>query len=184
MAKQNLYPYTYEYSAVVNTTNFSRTGANSFIYTTIAFQADNNCAISDLEVNFTITPLRGFSSANDHRTIFNIQVSYASVLNMDSVAYSSSLAPLAPSDTGNVIYDTFDAMRADFNTGGFPGPALAGNPFQFNHFHRFEPYDYLLKYNQFVYIHIGYLNDSAALNGAGQLNGSVILHVLNTGLKT
>lgn len=182
MAKVNLFPYTYQFRAVVNTTNFDRTGANSFIYTTIAFQADNNCAISDIEVNFTITPARGFSTANDPRTLFNIQVSYSDVLNVNSVTPATT--PVTPSDTGNVIYNTFDGMKANFNTGGFPGPALFGNPFEFNHFHRFPPYDYLLKYNQFLYIHIGYLNDAFTLNGAGTLNGSVIMHILNTGLKT
>ena len=176
MAKKNLYPYTYIMDGSFLASEFPRTNG-SVSYLTIPWQADNNLAISNLEISFAGVPIRPVGQTSDSFGTVYFQVSYDSTLNVNTV--TPALTPVVPTDSGNIIYNSVTDFKVDAYAGA---DVLYGNVVSVDAFHRFEPYNYLVKYNQIVYIHLG-----MAFNGAAQPNGawwsSVIFHCLNTGLK-
>lgn len=179
MAKQNLFPYTYVFDGDFLVASFPRS-VSGISYLTIPWQADNNLAISDLELSFAGAPERPVGTTADTYGTIYAQISYDSTLNFNTV--TPALTPVAPTDSGNIIYSSVTDFKVDAYAGA---DVLFGNVVTIDVFHRFEPYNYLVKYNQIVYIHLGMLfNGAAAVLGPdGVWWASVIFHCLNTGLK-
>ena len=108
-------------------------------------------------------------------------MSYNDTLNSTSVTPSTS--PVAPSDIGNIIFDSSVNFKSAAHSGAIAG-TLYADPVTLNAFNRYEPYNYLLKFNQILYIHVGMTFNGGSLETDGTWFSSVILHCLDTGLKT
>jgi hypothetical protein len=180
LAKKTLFPYSYPFAINPSTANFTGPGPSSPLYDSmsIGLQADNNFSISCLSVQVCME----FENATSaYLGNFGIEVSYSPVPVTVPLAPTGVPAiPTTPIDVGNVIYHNFQAVHVVAGAGG------AGNDVQtmanINDFWRFEPYNYLLKFNQILYIHFLVDNHTVAV-GSSLLQGSVILHTLATGLK-
>ncbi len=146
-------------------------------YFTMAFQADNNLAISALEVQLSI-------ESDQVATIISsaalFEVSYSSTMDPSLLVFTGTppVVPTTPSDIGNVIYRSYINLF-------IPASTAANNSslYLVDDYRRYEPYNYLLKYNQTIYMHVG-LGTAILGNGAGAtISGSFIFHTLATGLK-
>lgn len=174
LAENTLYPYSYTFdigfASTLYTINQATLGMNYF---TFGFQADNNLSIAALEVQVSGNVTGGVAAVIG-TTIF--EISYAPVLSPQIFTATAPPAiPVAPTDNGNVIYRNFATTTIA------PTATAANTSFSLDDFRRYEPNNYLLKFNQILYIHIGV--GTALLNLTGNMNGSVIFHALTTGLK-
>lgn len=174
IARETLFPYTFSYSFPLTTPPFSST-SGAFSYFTIAFQADNNLGLSALEISANTAYLASAGGATSAVQV--IEASYASVLSAD-VTTGPPAVPTIPNDSGNVIYRNEQVFQINTIASGL------GTKFvSVNDFNRYEPYDYVIKFRQFLYIHVGV--DTTLLPAITSLFViSVNLHTLPTGLKT
>lgn len=179
-AANTLYPYSYPFRLLASGAtpgtaypNTSPTGG--WKYNTIAFQADNNMAISNVEISVTSYLLTVGVSIPDQ---FTICLSYSPVFNATPLVITSGAPtvsiPTIPGDNGNEIIRYTWSQVTDVVTNGTA--VFTGTLYE-----RFEPYNYLLKYNQYLYIHIA--ASSGSLTAVVDIVGDVILHTLPTGLK-
>jgi hypothetical protein len=171
-AANTMFPYSFSFNALINGGHFPKSGGG-FSYFTLGFQADNNLAISVLEfvadMNVVITGA-GITAG------FLFEVSYSPIAEttvIDNIAAAPAV-PTTPSDTGNIIYRSIFTFVNTTATTAFVN--------RVDDYRRYEPYNYLLKYNQVIYMHIG-INAATVAAGAGNINGIFIFHTLPTGLK-
>lgn len=183
IAKWTLFPYSYYSQLDAGVANFPYTGSAvglNYNYNTIAFKADQNMAISNIQL---FANGRVFFPANSGKptTNFFMAVSYSPTLVLGNTPNPSAAYPIPtpPSDTGNVIMmiATLYAQPGDSANSQFAF-------FNENEYERFQPYDYNLKFNQFLYLHIGFDNPSIVANTPPFTNFGVIFHMLTTGAKT
>lgn len=176
IAKSTLFPYSFPFRANYNSGNFpnSSVPANTYSYFTMGFQSPNNLAVSILEVDFTAVIV---TDAVKTSAPHILQVSYSPVLFFpNTFAGTPPVVPTPVPDIGNIIYNrTITIDSSDISGEAF-------STFNFGDFHRFEPYNYLVKFNQILYIHVGV--DPNILNQGGAFLGSFILHTLETGVKS
>lgn len=188
MAKANLFPYTFTFINNLDTADYPKTAPNlSINYFTMAFQSDNNMSLSAIQVNLAGIPTRPFGSTADILLTTLVEISYSPVLESVLAGGPTNVTPVVPtipSDIGNIIYSNVNYSLIPFYNMTPPSPVLFSTPFAINDFRRFEPYNYLLKYNQYLYMHVGITYAGGAINSGGTLQGSIILHTLTTGLKT
>lgn len=180
MAKSNLVPYSYElYLQSSDSASYpTAITYNGLVYRylTIQWQADNNLAIADLEFN------AGINIATDVTTLnasFIFEVSYASVLDPNILVLASGAPPtnpIAPKDIGNIIYRNVQNIFVPTTAAGQDTSNNVTSAYR-----RYEPYNYLVKYNQSIYMHIAV--DAFTLARTPLINASFIFHTLATGLK-
>lgn len=172
-AKNTLFPYTFAYRAVVSST-FTRSAlGGAWSYFTLGFKADNNLAVSNLEVGFSLALLPGLVDIN---TLILVEVSYAPVLDEGLLNLNGVPAlPTSPSDTGNIIFRRMEE-------GYLLHTATSTQFLSGYNFNRLEPYNYLLKFNQILYMHVAVNVEVVATNSVA--NGVFIFHTLPTGAKT
>ncbi len=182
LAKLTYYPYSYSSFLDGSATNYPNSDVSNITinYNTIAFQADNNMAISAIQI---LANGRLFFPLNSGKptTTFIMSISYSPVFKFEGTPEPTGAFPIptTPSDSGNEILRINQLYNEPLTNNG-------ANQFSFfnvNQYQRFEPYNYLLKYNQFLYINIGFDSSSLAAGTAPVINFSVIFHMLTTGLK-
>jgi len=174
-AANTLFPYTYSTGNLVfpgsgSAHSVTKTDPSGYSYLTYAFQADNNLAIYGFHLNLFSNITSASISTN---LLFNyIELSY-SPIPLGGTATGPAVVnavPTIPSDVGNIIF--------------YFGWVLSAGTLviQDDIYERFTPSNYLLKYNQFLYFHIG-----TQAQSTGAADGSVFaklnLHTLPTGLK-
>ncbi len=172
-AANTLYPYTFISGNLVLGTAFTKTqpaSLGSYPYVTFAFQADNNLAIQAIHISVVSTITSASLGAT---TLFNfIEISYSPIPYgvLGSGAAVVNAVPTIPTDSGNVIFN-----------GIWVFTPTQLNPI-LDYYQRYEPNNYIMKYNQFLYIHIG---TQAAQSGSavGSIFANTTLHTLPTGLK-
>lgn len=180
IAKNTLFPYSFEFNWVPSATTVTHSVAwFSGSYITLGFIADNNMAISALDVNVNLIFV---NATTKYAGFFGMEISYSSVVNPNVLvpAGGAPAIPTAISDTGNIIYRSMQWANVATGTAGAGNATLT--PLNIDDFRRYEPYNYLLKYQQIIYVHM--LFDATTLGaGLSTINGSVIFHMLTTGLK-
>lgn len=185
MAKQNLFPYSYLFTAAwTNATDFGNTfpksvsigNSQTLSYFTMEFKSDNNMAISILEYS---AALRFFNAAGAGFSVFMTEVSYNVNMapNVISNVSTPPSVPTTPSDIGNVIYRHIESQAIPTTSAGSDTNQSVKD------FHRYEPYNYLMKFRQSIYMHVGFLSTLGA-NNAGQMWGAFTFHNLCTGLQS
>lgn len=174
LAGDTLYPYSYSFEIGFANTLYTVAQASlTMHYFSFGFQADNNLSIAALEVQVSGNVVGGVAAVIGV-TLF--EISYAPILSPGLfTATAPPVIPLTPTDSGNVIYRNFATTTIA------PTATAANTSFSLDDFRRYEPNNYLLKFNQILYIHIGV--GDALLNLTGSMNGSIIFHALTTGLK-
>lgn len=173
-----LFPYTYAFTATMGATNFPSVDVTTnFRYFTMGFRAPENLAIAGVQFQASAamnaeTPSRIASYA--------FEVSYLNLLSPGIIINTGTppVIPTIPADTGNIIYRVVDQITI---------PAIAAAAFSqplniFTDFNFYEPYNYLVKFNQIVYMHVA-VDTTSATTGTGTMYGQFILHTLGTGLK-
>lgn len=179
IAGNTLFPYSYPFY-LDNTsgnfpTAFAPTNGPAMHYCTFAFQADNNLAISDLEVQASFVFGR---TSTVKTTQVLVEVSYLNILDPNIIIPfgTAPAIPTRPGDTGNIIYRNFlQAIIPDDSGAGFPSVLTIDD------FRRYEPYNYLLKFNQIIYMFVAVVDGS--VTQLQSISGSFIFHTLTTGLK-
>lgn len=184
-AQDTYYPYSYSIALPNAATTYPSTDAGpaasigAIHYNTIAFQADNNMAISAIAVNLSVQGTFAFGtliqslyvmriSTNPVFTYFNVPTPAAAIAQ-----------PTPPGDKGNDIYTWSAVLQSDKTTAG-----NVTNSFQnFNYLPRFQPYNIILKFNQILYIHMG-VDVNTMNSNLGLWTVSVIFYMLPTGAKT
>jgi hypothetical protein len=183
IAQQTYYPYSY--SGLLNGTSTiyphsDTSGGITIDYNTIAFLADNNMAISAIQI---LASGRLFFPANGAKptTQFVMNISYSPVftLVLNGQPAAAYPIPTIPGDTGNEIL----RINQVFNQAVTPDTNDQFSFFNIDKFIDFQPYNYILKYNQFLYINVGFDSNSLAANTAPYVYFTVIFHMLPTGLK-
>jgi hypothetical protein len=174
LAEETLFPYSYEFNVGYGAGLYTKAqAALSAHYFSFGFLADNNLAIAILEAQITGSIAGGMAAINAGVTI---EVSYSSVMSATIFAGTTPPAiPFTPTDLGNIIY------RNQVSVNVLPSATQAATIFYLNDFRRYEPNNYLLKFNQILYIHLAVTDNILGL-GSG-MNGGVIFHALPTGLK-
>lgn len=180
MAKMTLYPYSYVFRAVSNTATFNKTSiaALNTNYFTIEFKADNNLAVSIFEFNASLLYEPQSGSGIESQVLF--EVSYLNTLDPTILNLNGAppATPTIPTDNGNIIYRNIQKVEIPQ-----AGTGIIPVLFNFGAFHRYTPYNYLLKYNQSLFMHVGLGAGLTDHDGAGVLDGSFIFHTLPTGLQ-
>lgn len=185
MGKNTLVPYSFSSFLDGTSTNYPSAGTGGgtggYHYNTIRWKADQNMAISAIQL-FAYGRVFFPANAAKPTTEFFVDISYKDVFQLEANAEPTGAYadPTPPGDIGNVI------MRSQtlYNE---PLPNNAANQFFFfniNLFERFEPYNYLLKFNQYLFINIGWDDSSLTANTPPFVTFGVIFHMLTTGLKT
>lgn len=175
-AESTMYPYSFNFNAGYVAANYPSISPSNaaLIYFTMGFKADNNLAISGVDVAGFVAPPVG-ALGNVAWSI--IEISYSPVFDSARLNVDAGVpaVPTTPTDTGNIIFRSL--VTAPYAQAG----ALL-SPYNFNFSRFYRPYNYLLKYNQILYMHIAVDAASAAV-GNGQTVASIIFHALPTGLK-
>lgn len=176
IAKNTLFPYSYPFYFVPSANTFKGSVLNSYAWMPIGFQADNNLAISNLEVQYNFISVN--AAASVRQFVVMLEVSYSPQVE-GSPLNPSSAQPDVPTpipDTGNIIYRNFQQQSVAANA--------SPTTFNVNDFRRYEPYNYVLKFNQILYVH--FVLSSAALGTGSDAfwTGSIIFHTLPTGQKS
>ena len=173
-AANTLFPYSYPFVITPSAGAFSKSYTPiSGNYMTVGFQADNNLAISAMDVQYSF---QLFKNVTNYTANLIIEVSYSPQPNMSllTVTATPPAIPTPVVDFGNIIYRNNQQI--------FVTSATIATYLTLDDFRRYEPYNYLLKYNQILYIHFIVDATTAGLN-VSTLYGSIIFHTLPTGLK-
>lgn len=180
LGKNTLFPYSYPFAfgptslVAANTVSWF-----SGSYMTVGFQADNNLAVSALEVEINMLFVNNTAK---YTGFFGIEVSYSPVAN-NTILSPSGAPPALPTpvpDIGNIIYRNMQWANVAVGAGGAGNSVLT--ILNIDDFRRYEPYNYLLKFNQILYFHFFF--DSSTLGaGLSTIVGTITLHTLATGLK-
>jgi hypothetical protein len=181
IAKNTLFPYSYPFIILPNAGGFNHVSPISFAshYFTVAMQADNNFAISAIDFQYsgvidnTTTRWVGF---------FGVEISYSPIPATPlSVNATPPAIPTPVQDIGNIIYRNITYFIVPTGAPGLGNDQAVLTTV--DDFRRYEPYNYLLKYNQLIYMHF-FIDDttlSTSVNTSFQ--GIVLFHTLVTGLK-
>lgn len=173
IATQTLYPYTYSYFLTINPTNFPQSGGLALKYFTAGLQAEDNMAIADVSVQASSI---FFPSAGGlPKATQTIEISYSPILN----EHVSAAVVATPTDSGNIVYRNESQFILNTNASGAGGYTV-----DIDDYHRFAPYDYVLKFNQIVYIHVGISPNVVQFDPAGKIALNVIFHMLRSGQKS
>lgn len=182
IASKTLYPYSYSgfLSGATDFPTADPSVTNTFKYNTIAFQADNNMGISAIQVVYSARiGFDAISGGGASSSTFAMAISYSPVFNLITTPDPAGAFPVptVPGDIGNQILRLTQIVVNPLTTANFQ---FANN----NVYERFEPYNYILKYNQFLYIQLGFDTSTLGASLASFIYFTVILHTLPTGLKT
>ncbi len=172
--KNTLFPYAFPFLFDSGTSTFDKTSALGIPYTSIAFQSDNHMAISAITFQAAIYTV---SATTTKSPFFYFAISYSPIFN-DGIQTFPVASPTPPTDIGNIIYQYQTPYEVTVSATNVNSPVLT-----IDDYHRFAPYNYLLKFNQIIYLHIASTFTNPG-NPAGAILGSFILHTLATGLKT
>lgn len=180
LSKNTLFPYSYEIIGAMGAANFTGNYTPlSGNYLTIQFVADDLMSISALDVNFTVAFV---NNTTKYYGYWAMELSYSPVplFNVLSISGAPPTLPTPISDRGNIIYRSWNSLQVT------AGAAGAGNSvtttLSIDDFRRYEPYNYLLKFNQSIYIHLITDANTTGL-GLGQFYGTFLFHMLTTGQK-
>lgn len=177
ISNRTLYPYSYPfYINNLAASLFTKTDPVLGLgYFSIGFQADNNLAITAFEFQASINTNTSLVSPNN--ALFYFEASYSPIPDANLLNPATPPAiPTTPADSGNIIYRNF----LQFLIPKTASPGLA-TPVSIDDFRRYEPYNYLVKFNQIIYFH--FAADMTTLTIGGNIGGIIIFHTLPTGLK-
>lgn len=184
LSENTLFPYSYSCQFDgSNAAQFPSSDGNTLIngtfkYTTIRFLADNTMGIYAIQWQLSglvVFPASGVPGYTPEVVIAG-DISYSPTFTISPNGAGPFATPTVPGDTGNQIYRyvNFISVPQPSNTTGFY------TRINDNFYERYTPNNYLLKYNQYLYIHFGV--DAIIANAFYYL--TVVLHMRPTGQKT
>lgn len=176
IAKNTLFPYSFPFYFVPSTNTFKGSVLNSYTWMPVALQADNNMAISAIDVQYNFISVN--AAASVRQFVVALEISYSPQVE-GSPLNPSSAQPDVPTpipDTGNIIYRNIQQQSVAANA--------SPSTFNVDDYRRYEPYNYILKYNQLLYIHFILSTAALGTGSDGFWTGSVIFHTLPSGAKS
>lgn len=184
MGKLTAFPYTYYIGINLFSAVFPKTTASipyfqaPVSYLSYAFQADNNLSITAIQLQLQLFISGGTIAVSTWP--FIVALSYSPTLLATPTDTTTALPiPTIPNDIGNEIYKHV-TLLANQN---YPTVTTQAQPVLIDIYQRFNPNRYLVKYNQYLYLHIGSAGIINSASYSGNITGVLILHTTPTGLK-
>lgn len=167
-------------AAYPNTDTTPPAAIGNIVYNTIAFQADNEMAISSMAFNIAVEAVfdGGLSLS---QSFYCLRLTTTPTLQFFNVPTPTAAIPqpTTPGNIGNDIYSWSAAITQPSNAA-----LITTASFQnYNYQYRYEPYDLIFKFNQIFYLHLG-VDTATAASNLGEWFTTVTFYTLPTGAKS